>query len=86
MLPTVNCFAPKVLPGDDPDPAAISALSLELLSLNRWVNLLGLPAISIPLSQPGALPTSIQIVGRPHSDERIIEIAGIFEQATASSN
>lgn len=86
MLPTVNCFAPKVLPGDDPDPAAISALSLELLSLNRWVNLLGLPALSIPLSQPGALPTSIQIVGRPHSDERIIEIAGIFEQTAASSN
>ncbi|SON55697.1 Mandelamide hydrolase [Hartmannibacter diazotrophicus] len=47
---------------------------LDLLSLNRWVNLLGLPSISIPVDV-AVLPVGIQIVGRPHSDETLIELA-----------
>jgi aspartyl-tRNA(Asn)/glutamyl-tRNA(Gln) amidotransferase subunit A len=61
--------------GEDGDLQAIGKLSLDLLSLNRWVNLLGLPSISIPIPSNKAIPTAVQIVGRPGSDRALLQFA-----------
>lgn len=56
-------------------PEAIGKLSVELLSMNRWVNLLGLPSICIPVAGTGATPSAVQIVGAPRSDRALLALA-----------
>lgn len=68
MLPVVNRYAAA----RDMRPAE---LNLDLLSLNRWVNLLGLPAIAVPVSVADTPPASVQIVGRPGEDEALLDLA-----------
>lgn len=75
MCPVVNRHAiarPEGWP--DVPPQKIGALSLEVLSMNRWVNLLGLPAVSLPVASPGARSAAIQIVGRPNSDHHLLQL------------
>ena len=43
-------------------------------------NLAELPAISIPCGNVGKLPVGLQIIGKPFEEERIMDIAQIFEK------
>lgn len=60
--------------------AQIGALSVELLSLNRWVNLLGLPCVSVPVDCGGGLPAAVQVVGQPGSDHRLLKLVADVAQ------
>ena len=44
------------------------------------VNLAGLPAISIPAGKIGKLPVGLQIIGKPFEENKILEIAALFER------
>ncbi|MGN0836049.1 MAG: Asp-tRNA(Asn)/Glu-tRNA(Gln) amidotransferase subunit GatA [Akkermansia sp.] len=44
-------------------------------------NLAGLPGISIPCSQPGALPTGIQLLAPPFAETRLLQAAHALESA-----
>jgi len=44
------------------------------------VNLAGLPAISIPCGKTETLPVGLQIIGKPFEEEKIMEIAKIYER------
>jgi len=44
------------------------------------VNLAGLPAISIPCGKVGNLPVGLQIIGKPFEEEKIMEVAKIYER------
>ena len=44
------------------------------------VNLAGLPAISIPCGKTGNLPVGLQIIGKPFEEEKIMEVAKIYER------
>jgi aspartyl-tRNA(Asn)/glutamyl-tRNA(Gln) amidotransferase subunit A len=50
------------------------------------VNLAGLPAISIPVDPPrtcsGRIPVGLQIIGKPFEEEKIFEVAKIYELST----
>jgi amidase len=48
-----------------------------------WITVTGLPAISVPagFSESG-LPVGVQIVGRPHGEWDLLQVAHAFEQAT----
>jgi aspartyl-tRNA(Asn)/glutamyl-tRNA(Gln) amidotransferase subunit A len=46
------------------------------------VNLAGLPAISIPVSKVKNLPVGLQIIGKPFEEEKIFEVAKIYELST----
>lgn len=75
VAPTVNRYAQKApLPWQDQDPAYTGALNIELLSMNRWVNLLGLPAVSIPVDIGKKVPAAVQIVGKPGTDTALLEL------------
>ncbi|MBZ9569810.1 Asp-tRNA(Asn)/Glu-tRNA(Gln) amidotransferase subunit GatA [Patescibacteria group bacterium] len=44
------------------------------------VNLAGLPAISIPCGKVENLPIGLQIIGKPFEEDRILDIANIFDK------
>ena len=48
-----------------------------------YISATGLPAISVPCGfTPGGLPIGVQIVGRPHDDFGVLQLAYAFERAT----
>jgi len=55
---------------------------LDAWSYCEWFNLLGFPAVVVPmgLSEEG-LPIGVQIVGRPWEEETILAIAAVLEKA-----
>jgi aspartyl-tRNA(Asn)/glutamyl-tRNA(Gln) amidotransferase subunit A len=46
------------------------------------LNLAGLPGISVPCGFAGGLPVGLQIVGRAFDEQRVLDVAYAFEQAT----
>jgi amidase len=47
----------------------------------RPVNLVGLPAVAIPVPRRGQLPTSVQLIGPPNSEGLLLATAGAIESA-----
>ena len=43
------------------------------------VNLVGLPAVSVPNGSIGKLPVGLQIIGKPFEENKILEISKIYE-------
>jgi len=43
------------------------------------VNLVGLPAVSMPVGSVGKLPVGLQIIGKPFEENKILEISKIYE-------
>ena len=56
---------------------------LDAWSYCEWFNLLGFPAVVVPMGLCGeGLPIGVQIVGRPWEEELVLAIAAKLEQAT----
>jgi len=54
---------------------------LDAWSYTEWFNLLGNPAAVVPVSQSNeGLPISVQIVGRPWEEERVLSVAAVLER------
>jgi Asp-tRNA(Asn)/Glu-tRNA(Gln) amidotransferase A subunit family amidase len=55
---------------------------LDAWSYCEWFNLLGFPAVVVPMAHsPEGLPIGVQIVGRPWEEERVLAIAEALEKA-----
>ncbi len=82
-LPTVPIRVPRLdetLPGAGPDAAAVLG---ALTRYTRWVNYLGVPAISVPCGfDTRGLPIGLQLVGRPFDEATVLRVAHAFQQAT----
>jgi Asp-tRNA(Asn)/Glu-tRNA(Gln) amidotransferase A subunit family amidase len=54
---------------------------LDAWSYAAWFNLLGNPAVVVPISQSNeGLPIGVQIVGRPWQEEEVLSVAAIVER------
>jgi Asp-tRNA(Asn)/Glu-tRNA(Gln) amidotransferase A subunit family amidase len=48
---------------------------------SQWLNLVGLPGVSLPMGlSPDGLPIGVQIIGHPHTEELILDVAERLEQ------
>jgi Asp-tRNA(Asn)/Glu-tRNA(Gln) amidotransferase A subunit family amidase len=53
---------------------------LEAWSYTEWFNLLGTPAVAVPVGKsPDGLPIGVQIVARPWEEELVISVAAALE-------
>jgi amidase len=75
VTPTLTIFPPRL---DDGDDLLVSRCTLP-------VNLAGVPALSLPVPSSGPLPASIQLVGPPRSEERLLAVGALLEAAVASA-
>ena len=54
---------------------------LDAWSYTEWFNLLGNPAVVVPVSHSfEGLPIGVQIVGRPWEEERVLAVAAVLEK------
>jgi amidase len=79
----------QVVPFDVDQPYATTINEVPLPTYLDWmkscyqVSVTGLPAISVPAGfTDGGLPVGLQIVGRPHDELGVLQLAHAFEQAT----
>jgi Asp-tRNA(Asn)/Glu-tRNA(Gln) amidotransferase A subunit family amidase len=55
---------------------------LDAWSYCEWFNLLGFPAVAVPMGYSEAgLPIGVQVVGRPWEEELVLSVAAILETA-----
>jgi len=71
VTPTLSLFPPRI---EDGSPLLAGRCTLP-------VNLAGFPALSLPLRTGGPLPASIQLIGPPHSEERLLAAGAWLESA-----
>lgn len=54
---------------------------LDAWSYTEWFNLLGFPAVAVPIGRsPEGLPIGVQIVGRPWEEELVLRVAAMLER------
>ncbi|MBI4200264.1 MAG: Asp-tRNA(Asn)/Glu-tRNA(Gln) amidotransferase subunit GatA [Chloroflexi bacterium] len=79
VAPVSAQTAPRL---DDEPPLGVPALGSPLRYSNP-LNLVGLPAVSVPIGfAADGLPTAMQIVGRPFDEATALRVAYAYEQAT----
>jgi Asp-tRNA(Asn)/Glu-tRNA(Gln) amidotransferase A subunit family amidase len=58
---------------------------LKAMSYSQWFNLLGSPAVSVPVGKsPEGLPIGVQVIGRPWEDEAVLAVAERIEEAVGA--
>jgi Asp-tRNA(Asn)/Glu-tRNA(Gln) amidotransferase A subunit family amidase len=83
LLPVMRMRTPTVLVCDPQSPAFSARVLYELSALTRWVNGLGLPAVAVPCGfDRGGLPMAAQLVGRPHQDAALLDLAVRLQSRT----
>jgi aspartyl-tRNA(Asn)/glutamyl-tRNA(Gln) amidotransferase subunit A len=81
--PTTNCVAPLVSQGPRGNGDQTFKLGYTHSSLLRYPSMLGLPGCSIPCgANEEGLPIGMQLVGRWFADQRVLNVALAYQQAT----
>lgn len=85
LTPTTACQTPRVGEVYDEantDPAGPRETEMRTISFTSWVNIAGLPAISLPVhTAPNGLPVGAQLVGAPFDETTLLQVAAQVEPA-----
>ena len=83
ILPVMAIRTPPLAEADPTSPLFSARRLYELSHYTRFVNMLGLPAVSIPVGfDDRGLPVAIQMIGRPGSDFDLIAFAVRVQEKT----
>jgi len=70
----VSPFLPFKIGEKIKDPLSMYLVDIYTVS----VNLVGAPALSLPVGKIGNLPVGLQIIGRPFEEDKILEIGKLY--------
>lgn len=83
LLPVMATHTPTIEETRFTASGTQPTLVAQMTGLTRWVNFLGLPALSCPCGFDGdGLPVGFQLVGRPLSEALLIRAGAAFQGAT----
>jgi aspartyl-tRNA(Asn)/glutamyl-tRNA(Gln) amidotransferase subunit A len=83
LLPTIAVPVPTRADTGPGGGADMPRLLSELTRLTRWVNYLGVPALSLPCGfDVRGLPISVQLVGRPFAEARLLAAGRAYQRET----
>ena len=83
IIPTLGFPVPLRSETDERRSADTFARVARMTEWTRWLNYLGVPALTIPCGfDPNGLPIGLQIVGRPNSEHILFQIGPLFQDAT----
>jgi aspartyl-tRNA(Asn)/glutamyl-tRNA(Gln) amidotransferase subunit A len=83
LAPVLSGPVPTVANSDVGDGPRMTEIVSSFLRLTKPINVLGLPALSLPAGfTENGLPSGIQLVGAPWSDPRLLAFGHAYEQAT----
>ncbi|MDP1538727.1 MAG: Asp-tRNA(Asn)/Glu-tRNA(Gln) amidotransferase subunit GatA [bacterium] len=71
----VSPFLPFKIGEKIKDPLSMYLVDIYTVS----VNLVGAPALSLPVGKIGNLPVGLQIIGKPFEEDKILEIGKLYE-------
>ncbi|MGH9343507.1 MAG: amidase [Terriglobia bacterium] len=76
------CSIPAFRHGEREWPVGARKVTyLEAMSYAQWFNILGNPAVVVPVGHsPEGLPIGVQVVGRPYEEERVLAVARAIER------
>ena len=83
LAPVLSFEVPKLSDVDVSGGANMMRILNEITRLMRPVNVLGLPALSIPAGfSANGMPCGFQLIGRPFSEARLYQLGHAYELAT----
>ncbi|XWS63056.1 hypothetical protein CRYUN_Cryun06bG0064100 [Craigia yunnanensis] len=86
VTPTTGMTAPKIPPSALKDGETDLQVSGYLMRFTISANLLGLPAVTVPVGyDKQGLPIGLQLIGRPWGEASILRLASALEELCAKS-
>lgn len=83
VTPTVGIPIPQISETDEEEVGAIPELVATMTRWTRWINFLGVPALSLPCGVDSrGLPIGLQLVGNAGSEFQLLGIAKRFQAIT----
>jgi aspartyl-tRNA(Asn)/glutamyl-tRNA(Gln) amidotransferase subunit A len=83
VMPVIGLPVPTIEETDEAALGGSSEIVGRMTRWTRWVNYLGLPALSIPCGRDRrGLPVGLQLIGRPFSETTLFAIARGFQAST----
>ena len=84
LTPVIPIAAPDAAETDPTSPTFKPRTLYALSRFTRFVNVLGLPAISIPAGfDDRGRPVGLQVIGRPNTEALLLTIGAAFQDITA---
>lgn len=83
LLPVMATHTPTIEASRYTESGTQPKLVAQMTGLTRWVNFLGLPALSCPCGfDADGMPVGFQLVGRPLSEALLVRVGAAYQRAT----
>ena len=80
VLPVLGCLVPTIAETDQERLGALPDLVAQMTYWTRWLNYLGVPALSLPCGiDRNGMPVGMQLVGAPRTERMLLAIAAAYQ-------